>query len=124
MEFKIGDKIEWLGAAGEVVNVRINPPYFVGVDFLAEPGVIYYFCSDGRYLAEQEPSLELVERRMPKKKVKKTIERWVTVYTSGNITTHQTFDTEKEAVRARELLHPYQDLITIAKLTGEYEVEE
>ena len=52
----------------------------------------------------------------PKKKVKKTMERWVNVYHTHESMAHETEE------RANELAYPYR--IACAKLTGEYEVEE
>ncbi len=117
MEFKVGDKVEWMGVIGTVVitpgyNRNSNVIYPLEVDFNVNG--VRLFTRDGKLESfHKEPSLKLVER--PKKKVKKTIERWANIYSSYIISN---YDSEKHANKCAE------DRIACVKLTGTYEVEE
>ena len=57
MTFKVGDKVNWLGAMGTIIDLShgetIDEDELV-VDF---NGTVYFFTMDGRFLIEQEPSL-------------------------------------------------------------------
>ena len=71
MEFKKGDKVDWFGSKGEVTTVR-DHEYAIRVTFYDRSAIAQAFTLDGRYIAEQEPSLKLIERQ--KQNVKKTVE--------------------------------------------------
>lgn len=77
MEFKVGDKVDWLGLKGKIISIKqmgfSNYPVIVDFGVVKES-----FTVDGRWIEEQQPSLKLIER--PKKKVKKEIQVWVNVY--------------------------------------------
>lgn len=109
--FKVGDKVDWLGWQGTVEKVH-DDSYDITVR--DKCGFVRTFYKDGRYLKEQRPSLVLIER--PKKKIKKTITKWVNIYPDGCETYYYTKD------RADMCSNPNR--IACVELTGEYEVEE
>jgi hypothetical protein len=113
--FKVGDIVDWLGLRGRVTSLNGLDNYPVICHFDGQEECNTYFNQDGVFMKGQTPSLKLIER--PKKKVKKTIERWVNVYPYGILLVG--FLSEEEA--RKEALG---DCITQVKLTGEYEIEE
>lgn len=115
MEFKVGDKVNWLGSTGELVVIDPNSTHPLEVYFEKHDST-EVFTLDGRYHVEQDPSLKLIER--PKKKVKKTTEVWVNIYGPG-LGTGEFCHSEKQADT-----QALKDRIACVKLTGEYEVDE
>ncbi len=59
-KFKIGDRVNWLGALGKIIDIshgETEDDDTLVVDF---DGSVYFFYTDGRYLLEQEPSLQRI----------------------------------------------------------------
>lgn len=116
LHFKVGDVVECCGAEGVVEHVYENVTYKVQVSFKDENNkiAISHFTEDGRlFHFHKTPSLVLVSR--PKKKVTKTVEKWINIYPShaGGF-----YSDEKNADE-----YAQQNRIACVKLTGEYETE-
>jgi len=116
--WKVGDRAKAFGVMGVITCLSTclstveEEPLWQKDD---DKSISYWFTKDGRYASWcKEPSLIFVER--PKRKVTKTIERWVNVYLWGTGITH---DTEGKANHFAGA-----DRIACVKLTGTYEVEE
>lgn len=135
MNFKIGDKVSWMGLEGTVerLNDRAtwNPSYSMRISFGdKEYPELVWFMPDGRFREEHtEPSLKLIER--PKKKVKKKISVWVNVYSDGSFTTHNTKHEADSSPLQRYYVTGDQGSlycpprkVACVECVGEYEVEE
>jgi len=113
--WKVGDRAKAFGVMGTVTRYVTHVPYPIFWSPNNDEKSSMLFMDDGRlYHWCKEPSLIFVER--PKRKVTKTIERWVNVYLWGTGITH---DTEGKANHFAGA-----DRIACVKLTGTYEVEE
>jgi len=60
LEFKLGDKVNWLGLIGYVDGI-LDTQYCIVVKF--NSGNMGMFTKEGCYFKDQEPSLELIERK-------------------------------------------------------------
>lgn len=116
MEFQVGDVVEYGGISGVIVRVddRVKT-YPVSVDFGTDSIFRDDFTMDGKaYIWHTIPLLKLVSR--PKKKVTKTIEGWVNVY-SGSVAPDITSRERAEFIAA-------PGRIACVKVIGSYECEE
>lgn len=115
MDFKVGDKVSWMGLEGIVDRIDETTSYPVYVRTYHPVCSLHGFTLDGRYRTEHtEPSLKLIER--PKKMVKKKISVWVNVYENDKIYLHRhQLDAECTGQKNR---------IACVECVGEYEVEE
>lgn len=114
--FKPGDLVECCGAEGVVEHVYENVTYKVQVSFKDENNkiAISHFTEDGRlFHFHKTPSLFLVSR--PKKKVTKTVEKWLNIYSKCvGLAYDSQLEADTWATGSR---------IACVKLTGTYEVE-
>lgn len=115
MDFKVGDKVSWMGLEGIVSNTDRGLVYPVEVFFSGRRKDTHCFTEDGlSYYEHTEPSLKLIDR--PKKMVKKKISVWVNVYENDKIYLHRhQLDAECTGQKNR---------IACVECVGEYEVEE
>lgn len=115
LPFRVGDVVEAFGVGGTVTKVEDDHQTFsVRVTF--NPGHCDYFTADGKDKPwHREPSLKLVSR--PKKKVMKTIERWVNIWSTDSSEGYS-YATKERA--EENIVGP----IATVKLTGSYESEE
>jgi hypothetical protein len=112
MKFQVGDQVSWCGAKGVVVDIEEDMTYPVVVMFL---GGSRRFTASGKYLDwHKTRSLKLVDR--PKKKVKKTVERWMSISSDQVPCFYLTQQIAEENTSPGR--------IACVRLTGEYEVEE
>lgn len=124
MEFKAGDIVEFGGLEGVVKSVGQYGAYPVNVIFRGVPNDDEAdFTLDGRYIIQQtRPVLHLVSR--PKKKITKTMERWVNMYGREYSECHDSLEAAEAAYENRKRYLPQGDRDACVKLTGTYEVEE
>lgn len=112
--FAVGDTVSVFGVEGKVVSVSVGDG-FVYVKFDGVPFEHAFFLDGKQYNWHREPSLKLVSR--PKKKVVKTIERWVNISSQGpDAAVHE----KEEYAQAWKV----KGCIATVKLTGSYETEE
>jgi len=121
---KVGDRVWHFSFGwGEVKN--ISKEMGVLVSFDSEPFEnCTWFLFDGRFTCNDVlPSLFWNEIQfeippMPKRKVKKTIERWINIYSHGKAGDycHKTKESAEQGATSEGAIQ--------VKLTGEYEVEE
>lgn len=72
MEFKVGDKVDWLGLQGRIVAIY-GGDSTLPIEVRFSNGTLCSFRSDGSFLKGQPPTLKVIER--PKRTVKKKV--WV-----------------------------------------------
>lgn len=114
-KFKVGDRVRAWGIDGVV---QPSCTYSTDVLVLFDDGHNQHFDKEGKAQSwHKEPSLVLVER--PKKKVKKTIERWV-AFDPQNNCIDCTKSTKQEITR---FVDGFKNNYQIVHLTGTYEVE-
>lgn len=112
-QFKVGDIVEAFGCEGRVVNVFNDAEYPIEVKFENDTQTCW-FIKGGKYQTwHKTPSLVLVSR--PKKKVTKTVEKWINRYPRYD---SSVYDSQLEADTCAT-----SDRIACIKLTGTYEVE-
>ena len=116
--WKVGDRAKAFGVMGVITCLSTclstveEEPLWQKDD---DKSISYWFTKDGRYASWcKEPSLIFVER--PKRKVTKTVERWVNVYPD-------VFGREHETREGADIAR-CSECIACVKLTGTYEVEE
>jgi hypothetical protein len=117
-EFKVGDRVEFGGLEGEIVeftyDIKVDRHVVLGVF----NGETVRFFADGRLFDYHTKSLlNLIER--PKRIVKKTVESWMNIYWNGITCVYKT-----RAEADEEASHVHTRRTDCVKLTGEYEVEE
>ena len=113
-EWRVGDVVEAFGVRGRVSFIaKLTEEYPVTVIFFN--GKHHEFCEDGKFLGWHAlPSLRFISRE--KKKVKKTVTRWVNVFIPE---THEAVWRRKEDADTC-----CKDRIACVELKGEYEIEE
>jgi NMD protein affecting ribosome stability and mRNA decay len=115
VDFRVGDIVSF---SGEEFIVTAN---LIGVTAKhLKTGKYLGFSGEGypeHCLAAIMPDLKLKLVSRPKKMVKKTIERWVNVYTDGTVGNDH--DIQADAVKYRK-----DGFLTCVKLEGSYECEE
>lgn len=79
-EFKVGDRVSWAGVEGEVIEVDNMDIKSVGVKFVVEEHVRWFYSDGKRELWHKEPSLI----KLPQKK-KVTLWRHYFSYDDGTI---------------------------------------
>lgn len=92
------------------------------ISVLLDSGIIISFSVDGRYSKHHSTSLfwdeiKFTEPPRPKRMIKKTIEKWINIY-SSNLPTIGAYPCEDQANQFAA-----KGRIACVKLTGEYEVE-
>mgnify|MGYP006290703449 CR=1 FL=1 len=121
---RVGDKCFTRFGYGVVAEINYSKDASLVLKIECRGNSIFYFFADGRYEPNDFlPSVwfdkpEIIEPPRPKRKVTKTIERWVSIFTNGY---------ESPAYNAKEYAeqsNPQSDLLATIKLTGTYEVEE
>lgn len=107
-EFKLNDRVEWLGLRGVITALNHNDhPIYIQVEFENSTGPEYFF-KDGRYLENQIPSLKKIQTVR--------IEKWLNIYPVNLVYDTYYHDTKDEADKRAG-----SDRIACVKLVGEYE---
>ena len=61
--FKVGDRVSWLGLEGKVISIAHNEQFPVSVEFPSNDSCPFsQFTLDGRYWTKQDVSLKLISR--------------------------------------------------------------
>jgi len=119
---RVGDEVECLlygkGVVKEIENkLTYNSPLVVMFGFVSH-SYTKDGCPSGHPFGRTLywPGVKIIAPERPKKKVVKTVERWMNVYPHGVEHLHPD---EKSALRCKT-----DACIATVKLTGEYEIEE